>query len=208
MSKPPSCTAGAVDLNKEVDEVLTHKDMWGLLKQVSIPADRDPQAPALKGATTLKLQLGLAGRLMSPPTLSKDSQRMPVLTARVFGWLHHWRHRGMGGTGLSIVSYRSIAVLVQSLYLTTISSLYFPGCSSRPKRTKATQATAGYQLLAVSCWPSQRKVVHTAVLWIRKRRHGTTTTKMQFSFRAHCDRKTRRSDPEVVQQHVVLQKPR
>ena len=87
MSKPPSCTAGAVDLNKGVDEVLTHKDMWGLLKQVSIPADRDPQAPALKGATTLKLQLGLAGRLMSPPTLSKDSQGMPVLTARVFGWL-------------------------------------------------------------------------------------------------------------------------
>ena len=87
MSKPPSCTAGAVDLNKGVDEVLTHKDMWGLLKQVSIPADRDPQAPALKGATTLKLQLGLAGRRMQPPTLSKDSQRMPVLTARVFGWL-------------------------------------------------------------------------------------------------------------------------
>ena len=108
-------------------------------------------------------------------------------------WRHHWRHRGMGGTGFSIVSYRSIAVLVQSLYLTTISSLYFPGCSSRPRRVKATQATAGYHLLAVSCWPSQRKVVHTAVLWIRKRRHGTTTPKMQFSFRAHCDRKTRRS---------------
>ena len=103
-------TKGDEDATDEDTQTqIDHKSAWDLLCRVSLPVDRAPRAPALKGSPTLKLQLGLVARFMQPPCVSKVSQNKPRLTRFFFNWL---RQAQPGATATSCtVAFNRLAPL-------------------------------------------------------------------------------------------------
>ena len=88
----PRSTCGRPDAPEDSSLAeLTHASVWQLLSSVSLPVDPDPVAPALRGATTLKLQFGLVGRRMLPPCVSSDTRSKPHLARSLFAWLRQAR---------------------------------------------------------------------------------------------------------------------
>ena len=126
-------TLGLLDLSDvELATEPSHASVWNIIQKLSFEVESAPFTPALKHYSyVFKLQLGLASRRQSPPSVSADSRLRPNLTS----WLFRWLSAEQPGAKASscTISVNSMAPLhtddmnIGQTYLTTLGQ-FTGGC--------------------------------------------------------------------------------